>query len=177
MGREQESDVHKTLENREQTDEVITFSPALNVWGGEEASLAEPQTILACGARWVGCKPYKEEHILRFSSSPHEKKISTLFLITPLPPPLCQYGELPCECNDGGDGSGRAHSPSPLVFEHTGSQASGLQHQNQNPILSFYCETHQEMSSAPTWGFPQLWNASLLSRTREPRTKAIWGKP
>lgn len=41
------------------------------------------------------------------------------------------------------------------------------QHQSQNSIPSFFCETHQEINSAPTQGFHQLWNTSLLNRTRQ----------
>lgn len=43
-------DVNKILENGMQTDEGLAFSPQLRVWGGEEASSAEPRTILAYGA-------------------------------------------------------------------------------------------------------------------------------
>lgn len=32
------------------TDEGLAFSPQLSVWGGEEASSAEPRIILANGA-------------------------------------------------------------------------------------------------------------------------------
>lgn len=40
---------------------------------------------------------------------------------------------------------------------------------------SFLCETLQKPSSAYTWGFHQLLNASFLNRTRQPRIKVIWG--
>lgn len=43
----QERDLNKILENGMQTDEVIAFSPQPSVWEGEEATSAEPQTILA----------------------------------------------------------------------------------------------------------------------------------
>ena len=48
-------------------------------------------------------------------------------------------------------------------------------HHSQNLIPSFLCETLQKPSSASTWGFHQLLNASFLNRTRQPRIKVIWG--
>lgn len=39
-----------------------------------------------------------------------------------------------------------------------------------------WSETCQETSSASTWGFLQLLNASLLNRTGQPRFRVIWGK-
>lgn len=147
MRREQKSDVNKILENREQADEVTTFSPTLSVWGGEGSKLGRASDNLSKWSQVIGCEPYKEQHTLR-SPSPlhHRKRRSALYSSShPSLAPSAKLGRYHLNVMTAVVGSGIAHSPSPLLFEHAGSQASRLQHQNQNPILSFFCETHQAL--------------------------------
>lgn len=70
---------NKILENGERKGKIITFSPLLSAWEGEEASSAEPRALVASGAtrhlqdrgmgeaesRWGSLKLYEEEHTLR----------------------------------------------------------------------------------------------------------------
>lgn len=179
-GRREESRKVKSVKfwKTEQTDEVITFSAVLNVWGGEEASLAEPQTISASGARWVGCEPYKEEHTLRSPFTTGREDQHLIPHHTPLPTSSAKLESYHLKVMTVAVGSGTAHLPNPFCLNTLAARLPDSNIRTRTLFYPFYVRP------------PKIWalylygafiscemNASLLNRTREPRAKAIWGKP
>lgn len=128
----------------------------------------------ASGARWVGCKPYKEEHTLRFPPPLHhmKRRSAPYSLSHPSLRPSAKLESYHLNVTMVVVGQAEPTPPAPFCLN---TLAARLPDSNISTRTLSYPVTVRPTkgNSAPIWGFPQLWNASLLHRTREPRTNVI----